>query len=536
MVWRFYSGITKLNNKEILNCVPLPYKLVKSHLTESRIQHLMDCVYEAHNSELCQIVGDHLDGNIPYHNETQVIGHFLTQYTGKVLKIHNDRAFDEWLRDDQFQLLINSLQRRQSQSQHFNDNFILYITSNWIAHQSFFSLVQLLSTHPIAELNICGINFQSTSDVDCPSGYRNSSAHLSDIQLLSQLFTSSNTLSVLDISYTDIGPKAAACFADLRNVLICDLRMAMCQLGPAGADKIGEMLYHNNSIVSIDLRWNNIEDSGVERLVYHLNKKNKLQHLNLEDNKITAVGANHLRRLIATDRPTLTSIELSQNPLKDKGVHVILSSLTVTMEHTGLIWVDMTPSYPIIINSLNKTKSISCDLHGDCEVISLANIAVLKRLEARIDTDSANYKMLSAIRQSDNIETLKLHYVWYMKEWVADITKLLEYSKTLTQLTIITEWVMSQDDILSIADSLKVNTSVKQFAYAELCMDQTKTLKFLDKLKETCVVKEVTLGVTHWAYNDYQFLEDVEKCVQQINHVRSSTSLLEVKIAYENSV
>jgi len=92
--------------------------------------------------------------------------------------------------------------------------------------------------------------------------------------------------------------------------------------------------------------------------------------LNLKWNKITAVGANHLRRLIVTDHPTLTSIELSRNPLKDEGVHVILSSLTVTMEHIGLIRVDMTSSScPIIGASLNKIKSIGLYLYYDCEMI-----------------------------------------------------------------------------------------------------------------------------------------------------------------------
>ena len=32
MVWRFYSGITGLNNKEVLDCIPLPYKLVSHFL------------------------------------------------------------------------------------------------------------------------------------------------------------------------------------------------------------------------------------------------------------------------------------------------------------------------------------------------------------------------------------------------------------------------------------------------------------------------------------------------------------------------
>jgi len=85
--------------------------------------------------------------------------------------------------------------------------------------------------------------------MDSAGDYPNSnvtSTHLSDIQLLSQVFTSSNTLSVLDISFNSWP-------------WICE-----CKLGPAGADKIGEMLYHNNSIVSIDLGDNEIEDSGVE--------------------------------------------------------------------------------------------------------------------------------------------------------------------------------------------------------------------------------------------------------------------------------
>ena len=521
MVWRFYSGITGLNNKEVLNCI-LPYKLVKSRLTERRIPHLNDCVYEAHNSELCQIVGDHLNGNIDVrYSVAHFISYFLANYKGIMRRIHSDSVdIPNILEDGEFQLLVTSLQRRQSQ--YNNDNLILNIPVCRITHQSFSLLVQLMLTqYPIVELNIGEIEFNSTSTVNDFPNLHATFKHLSDMKLISQVFTSSNTLSVLDISYTDIGPEGAACFADLRNVLISDLRMALCKLGPTGADKIGEMLYHNNSIVSIDLSGNDIKDSGVERLVYHLNKNNKLQHLNLWGNKVTAVGANHLRRLIASDHLSLASIELSHNHLKDEGVHVILSSLTVTMEHIGLRRVDMTSSScPIIGASLNKIKSISFNLDDDdYEVIGLANTTVLKQLELHISSDSANHKMLSAIRQSDNIEILKLHC--WCKEWVADITKLLEYSKTLTQLTIRSDKQPLQD-ILLIADSLTVNNSVKTFKYGDRYMDQTTILKFLERLKQAYRVEEVTLGASNEAFYDYQFLGDVEKYVQQINHIRST--------------
>jgi len=529
MVWKFYSGITELNNKEVLNCIPLPYKLVKSDLTEKRIQHLMDCVYEAHNSELCQIVGYHLDGNIPKYTEAHVVGYFLTDYMETIRQAH---CGPHW-NDGQFQVLVTSLQRRESQ--HNSDNLILDLPNCRITHQSLSILVLLLSTqYSIVELYIRGIRLQSATD--SPGDYPNSNVTSTHIQLLSQLFTSSNTLSVLDISDTNIGPEGAACFADLRNVLICDLRMAWCKLGPTGADKIGEMLYHNNSIVSIDLSVNNIEDSGVERLVYHLSKPNKLQHLNLRNNKITAVGANHLRRLIATDHPTLTSIELSYNPLKDEGVHVILSSLTVTMERIGLREVDITSSScPVIGASLSKIKFISFNLPDDCEGInnSLANTTVLKQLELyNITSDSANFNILNAIRQSDNIEILKLHYQ-SIKEWVADITELLKDSKTLTQL-IIRHWGRTPQDILLIADLFTHNSSVKIFKYGDNFMDQITAIKFLEQLKQACIVEEVTLGVSVEASSDYQFLRNVDKCVQQINYIKNTerVSNLKVKIIW----
>jgi len=430
--------------------------------------------------------------------------------------------------------LVTSLQRRRCQFE--DDNLILDIPFSRITHQSFSLLVQLLSMHyPIAELKMLEI-YISTSDMDFPDDYPNSNAALfPDLQLLSQLFTISDTLSVLDITGTRIGPEGAACFADLRNVLIRDLRMEGCDLGPAGADKIGEMLYHNNSIVSIDLSSNDIKDSGVERLVYNLSKNNHLQHLNLWGNKITADGASHLRRLIASDHPTLTSIELSGNDLKDEGVYVILSSLTVTMEHIGLREVGITSSScPIIGASLSKIKFISFNLPDDCEGIinSLANTNVLKQLELyNISSDLANHKMLSAIRQSDNIEILKLHYQ-SIKEWVADITKLLKGSKTLTHL-IIRHWGQTPQDILPIADFLTHESSVKIFKYGDEFMNQVTAINFLEQLKQAYTVEEVTLGVSVEANNDYQFLGDVEKCVQQINHVRTTkgvSSLLKVEI------
>jgi len=170
------------------------------------------------------------------------------------------------------------------------------------------------------------------------------------------------------------------------------------------------------------------------------------------------------------------------------------------------------------------------------EVISLANTTVLKQLELVITSDSAHHKMLSAIRQSDNIEALKLDYN-LIKEWVADVTLLLEHSKALKHLTI--KNYENHNIVLMLTDSLSVNTSVRQFKYGGCYMDQTTTLIFLEKVKQAYTVEKIIVGVSARAYYDYQFSRDVEKKVQQINHTRSTrgmSSLLNVDIVHWSRV
>jgi len=281
---------------------------------------------------------------------------------------------------------------------------------------------------------------------------------------LSQLFTSSNSLRILNIydSYinpVNINPELLASLSNLRNVKLHHISMIGCHLGSKGADKIGKMLNHNNSITSLDLTSNNIGDDGVERLVYHLSVNNKLQHLNLSNNNITAVGAGHLRKLITiTNHPTLTSIELSRNYLRGEGVHVILSSLIVTMEHIGLRGVNMTSSSSdIIADTLHKVKSISFDQLDDCEGIcdSLANTKVLKKLELGEVSASINYNYFSAIRHNGSIEKLQLEDV--TDECVPHVAKLLEQTQKLTEMIIKMRWRSSSQVILQLTHPLTVN-------------------------------------------------------------------------------
>ena len=71
----------------------------------------------------------------------------------------------QYWHDDQVQVLIQSLQRKQL---HYdNDNLVLNISYCSVAHPSLSLLVQLMSAQsPIVKLRMRDIKFQSTSGID----------------------------------------------------------------------------------------------------------------------------------------------------------------------------------------------------------------------------------------------------------------------------------------------------------------------------------------------------------------------------------
>ena len=520
MVWRFYAGITKLKNRDALNQI-LPNKLMNSDLNEKRTVNLMHCVYEAQNIEACQIVGDHLDGHIHFsmhgYGVVHAVSYFLAYYKGAVHEIDIPG-----LEDNEFITLIKSLKERWFLLHENTISKLIFKASvNKMTHRSYSFLVELLGDqYPIAEIHIDHDYYFLLQSRDIDSG----SAQLSDIELLSQMFTINNTLSVLDISRTDIGPNGAVHLSNLRNVQLCDLRIAGCRLGPTEADKIGKMLYHNKSITSVDLSDNWIGDFEIESLVKYLSISNQLQHLAVCNNGITADGAQHLSRLIKTDHPALTSIELSGNPLGDEGVQVVLSSLLITMEHIGLKGVQMTSASCLIIaDALSKVKSISFNPPDDCEEIgdSLAAATTLCDLELQYVSDSANHKLISALKQNDKLKKLRMVYYGTSK-WVNDVSHLLKYTKTLTELTItIAIFRQSQQDIIQVADALKSNCSIKTMRYYDREMDQAIALNFLGQLMQSLTIEKLILGVSVGTYYDNRFSQHVEKFIQQINYARN---------------
>ena len=532
MIWRMYSGITRLRNKDIFHHM-LPSKWVKSKYRKRRIIELLHCVYEAHNDEVCNVVGNHLDGNIDLslcsldQIRCTALGYLLKQYRGAVKVVH---LWSCHIGDEGCRILSNFLRHNNS----YSSKFELILNNNKITDKSSSLIASLLSSnYPITKLDVSRNKLSSFTDIIFKPLHHNNvltklslwskSLRSSDTQSLAQMLTSNNTLSVIDISGNDIGGQY---ITDWRNISLNKLIMRSCELGISGADNIGKMLYHNKSITSVDLTKNSIGDEGVEKLVEHLKSNKTMKHLDLGHNNITSNGANHLSKLFSLNHTTVNSIQLCGNPLKDEGVDLILQSITIPMEYVGLSDTGMTSSCSSVSTALHNIKSIRFTPLDNCDGISnsLADTTMLEELMLWGGSDAANHTMISGINRNNSIKKLKfrggqLHY-----HTLLDLVEVVKINKIITELVILRVDV-SPSDCLLLVDSLKVNTSIKEMTIEpsyEKRLDQSRVLQLLKQLKQNYTLEVLSLAVTREADGDEQFIRDVEILVEDVNNIRHS--------------
>ena len=550
MIWKFYAGITTLNNKEIFHCM-LPSKWVKSKYKKRRIVELLHCLYEAQNDELIQLLGDHLDGNIDLsfcrldQISCSALSYLLEQYRG-VLKLVNVG----WchIGDEGCRILLTALMSCNVNSSQLH----LRMYGNDITDDCSSLIASLLSSkYPIIKLDI-GDNklsdhiniFQSLNDNNIMTelslslhsllGY--SSLTLLDMKSLGKMLSINKTLTVLDISYNDIGSDGCQYLADCRNISLSELIMSHCKLGVSGADKIGEMIHYNRSISSVDLSSNDIGDNGVEKLVGQLRGNTTLKHLNLRVNGITVIGAKHLKGLLTT-RSSLNKIELSYNPLGDNGVDIILQSLTIIMEYVGLYDTGMISCCLSLPKALHNVKSISFTVPSVCDTISdsLANTVMLEHVELYHGSDAAYHTMISGISRNSSINKLEFIRGVLHRQTVLSLVQVLKVNKTITTLTILSVNISPSDCVL-LAEVLTINNTVRELRImpSYKMLDQSTVLQIVKQLQQNYTLELLVLRITDEDKVDDQFIRNVEILTKQHNNNRQShgvTTPLQVKLS-----
>ena len=511
--WKFYSGITQLVNIDIDSV--LSHESVSSPYFEHKLFSLIKLISEIDNYLLCKKVGDHLDGIFDFYHcidteNVQSLSYFFRHFKGKLTYI--EYQFDR-LNNNLFESLIESLKERV-----LLDNSVkVEFSSLTLSTQSFSTFANLLTVHqyPVVEL------------------YFNFCMYEEYLRFLPHILHCSKSLVILDIKHCYTGCEIADCLANCKEVHLQELRLAFCQLGSLGADKIGIMLSHNSSILSIDLSHNEIDDNGVERLAYHLKDNITLQCLDLQGNKITPLGALCLREIINK----LDCIKLSYNhSLGHVGIYLILEALTVVMEHISLCGRDASYSFKSFSAILHRVKSINFTAPGDyedCKIIceSIGNSTVLEELEISGISDSNHPTLLNAIGQNNNIKILEINYEVFTDEYAAELATFVKTHKFLLHFSVYVSEELSPKGFLLIADALTENISITHMniiTHYYCRIDPEILWEFLYRLKQANTLKCITLSVSirlfvclTKSYSRIKLHQEVFRLIQQINYTRS---------------
>lgn len=120
------------------------------------------------------------------------------------------------------------------------------------------------------------------------------------------------------------------------NQTLNSLDLRYNAIGPKGAKELAEALKENQTLISLDLCSNTIYSEGVKELASVLLKNQTLTSLNLSNNKIGHEGTKELAEALKMNR-TLTSLNLNGNAINSEGAKVLASLLKENQMLTSLV-------------------------------------------------------------------------------------------------------------------------------------------------------------------------------------------------------
>ena len=538
MVWRFYSGITKLQDMEVVNSV-WPCKSVISPHETDKLFVLMKLVYEADNNLVCQMLGDCFYGNLDIElcdmyffddaYNVEAMSYFLTHYEGKLISIN--LPFGGY--PDVPQLMYEPLKRRLLKYKtifpSISESLFLFNCFDLYDLLAGFNNSLKVDRYCVVEIHICR-NYKETH-----------------MEILSQILYYSKTLKVLRIEGFQFGCKGALGLAECRNIVLEDLRLPSCMIRKHGAGAIGKMISCNKSIKSVNLRDNSIGDAGIKAFVHHLQNNCMLQFLNLENNGISEIGAIYLKEIMST-------VHI--------GIYLTLETVTVPMKCIELSHRDTSYVYHSVAAILDNVESISFvapeDVEG-CNTIckSLVSTTMLMQLKIGIYTIDLNRHklLLNAIGKNNNIKALEISYKYFTYEYAECLAGFIKNNKSLRSLSFDCSRELSPQGFLLIADALTENTTITYMKISNDCglhnhnrMEENIVLEFLYQLKQADSLKQLILWISLYTekpsfppvlkkYKPYQdgifyirFYRNVDMSVRQINYARSIKGIDPLKL------
>uniref|UniRef100_A0A8C4RJV2 NACHT domain-containing protein n=1 Tax=Erpetoichthys calabaricus TaxID=27687 RepID=A0A8C4RJV2_ERPCA len=149
-----------------------------------------------------------------------------------------------------------------------------------------------------------------------------SSALFTEHSQLTDLWLGENKLEDSGVHLLCEGMKSANCKLEKLRLFQCGLTSGCC------AALSSALSAEHSHLTELDLRWNNLQDSGVCQLCEGLRSQNcKLQKLRLYQCGLTSGCCSALSSAFSVEHSHLTELDLSKNNLEDSGVRLLCEGL-----------------------------------------------------------------------------------------------------------------------------------------------------------------------------------------------------------------
>jgi len=542
IVWQFFAGITKLQNKDIYQIMLDSCSVfVKSWFGKSTIAHMLLVLYEANDSTLLPKFGDHIKGsiNFSYYSVDQrcctALGYFLQYYGNKMCLLN---LFSSNTGDNGMANVLNGLIKCKPFDEKLS--LTLDIARNNLTKSSAHVISTAVETLSSLKTLILDHNYKLQTGVCEIVTKAVSSNSLKEISLY---FTSSqsdafkilplsNTLSSIDMSRNDFFSES---FELTENHSLTKLKLNQCISGiDFGIKKLCTLFKNYSHLQCIELQNNELGDTEILDLSsFLLSTENVISNIDLSENKITCKGIEHLENVIYFKSPNITAINLSGNPLKDSGVELLINMVFDT-NWLYMINISKTEASVEINNSISRIfhfktslKSLEFTPIGNCEEInnSIINTSgYLEEVSLEGGSTDGIENTISALTKSKVIKKIIIMRGTLTPKIIMDLQALIRM-KSLTCLKLMNVSMLTTDS-LAIGQTLQYDKSLQVLiiwpAKEHERLNKQNVKQFVEYLQDNYSLIDLTLWVTTEVRSDASLIQELEVKVKCINLQRSS--------------
>lgn len=346
-------------------------------------------------------------------------------------------------------------------------------------------------------------------------------------RLLAEFLKYNTSLQQLNLADCQLGYTGFQCLTEAlkHNSTLRELLLTGNDLCSTSATQIADLLLVNNSIRVIDLSNNDVYTAGAIAIARSLNFNTGLIILNLACNNIRYNAARQIAHML-TNNNRLISLNLNNNPLSSSAVAAILLVLKHNKTLTDLnISKNNTQDFQGLYDELIKDNEknmlkhrmpkYDISIYINLEKFNYFNyLEVLNFSKCHIGIGGA-LAIATMLKSNNTLTSLYLHDNYIKNEGLVALATALMVNTTLQLLNINNSCRMKLSGGASLAELLKINTSLTQLYIQESDLGYDSYQLILESLEFNWSLIDINLYDT-LLYEDGPNLTESEKRRRQI--------------------